>query len=162
MTGPTRSVAVVVDAPPEVVWRLVTDVTRMGDWSPENVGAEWVSGIPGSVGSVFRGRNQRGRASWSTTCEVVTADPPREFVFAVGKPARPDTLWRYELMPLPDDRTEVRESFTLRKPLGLASRLLTRLTTGVTARESDLEDGMSRTLAALAAAAAGEAAAHHH
>ena len=153
MTGPGRSVTRVVDAPADLVWDLVSDVTRMGEWSPENTGAEWVSGEPGAVGSRFKGRNKRGRAAWSTTCTVLAAERRRVFAFGVGRADRPDTTWRYELTTLPDGRTEVRESFSLRKPLGRGARLVTRLTTGVADREADLEDGMRRTLEGLDAAA---------
>ena len=45
------------------------------------------------------------------------------------------------------------ESFQLPRPIGAASRLLTRLTMGVRDREADLEDGMRTTLTRLAAAA---------
>lgn len=160
MSGPRRTVTGTVDAAPEVVWDLVSDVTRMGEWSPENTGAQWVSGEPGMVGSRFKGRNQRGRATWSTTCEVLEAERGRVFAFGVGKSDRPDTTWRYDLTPLPGGRTEVRESFALRKPLGRGARLFTRLTTGVTDREADLEDGMRRTLEQLAVVARAQQTGH--
>jgi uncharacterized protein YndB with AHSA1/START domain len=159
MSGPSRAVTRIVAAPAGLVWDLVSDVTRMGEWSPENTGAEWVSGEPGAVGSRFKGRNKRGRATWSTTCHVLDAERGRVFAFGVGKAERPDTTWRYELTPLPDGRTEIRESFVLRKPPGWGTRLLTRLTTGVADREADLEEGMRRTLEQLDAAARRESAA---
>ena len=46
MTRVFRQVSVDVDAPPEQVFELVSDVTRMGEWSPESTGAEWRSGTP--------------------------------------------------------------------------------------------------------------------
>ncbi|MEY2406750.1 MAG: Polyketide cyclase / dehydrase and lipid transport, partial [Acidimicrobiaceae bacterium] len=33
-----------IDADPEVVYGLVADVTRMGEWSPETVSAAWLDG----------------------------------------------------------------------------------------------------------------------
>ena len=36
-----------IAATPEVVWALVSDLPRMGDWSPENDGGEWVKGATG-------------------------------------------------------------------------------------------------------------------
>ena len=39
--GTTAEVSVHVAAPPEVVWATVSDVTRMGEWSPEATGATW-------------------------------------------------------------------------------------------------------------------------
>lgn len=153
MTALRREVVQEVDAPAEQVWEMVSDLPRMGEWSPENLGGEWVSGTPGAVGARFKGRNKRSRASWSTTCEVVESERGRVFAFAVGNPTRPSATWRYELDPLPGGRTRVRESFVLPKQAGPASRLFTRLTIGVKDREADLEAGMRQTLSRLAEAA---------
>jgi uncharacterized protein YndB with AHSA1/START domain len=149
----SRQVTVDVDAPPELVFDLVSDVTRMGEWSPESTGAQWRSGRPGEVGATFRGSNRRGRASWATTCEVVASERGRVFAFVVGNADEPSTVWRYDLLPLADGRTRVSESFQLSRPIGTASRLLTRLAMGVRDREADLEDGMHTTLQRLSAAA---------
>lgn len=143
-----RSTEVAVAAPADIVWKMVSDVTRIGEWSPETQSAEWVSGEPGSVGARFRGRNRRRRWTWSTTCEVIESSPGRTFAFAVGTPAKASTVWRYELGPTREGCT-VTESFELRKPLGRASRLSTRLLLGVRDREADLMEGMQHTLAAL-------------
>ena len=138
-----------VCAAPDRVWAMVADVTRMGEWSPETERAEWLDGAAGpALGARFRGHNRRGKAKWSTVCEVVDCEPGRSFAFAVGGAARPSTVWRYRFVPVPDG-VEVTESFELLKPLGLSSRLLTRVTTGVTDRRADLEEGARATLAAL-------------
>lgn len=159
MSGPSRSVTAIIDAPAELVWELISNLPRMSEWSQENQGGEWIAGTPGEVGARFRGRNKRGRASWSTTCEVLEAERGRSFVFGVGTAGRPDTTWRYELNSLPGGRTEVVEQFTMRKPAGAVTRLLTRLTTGVRDRDADLEEGMRLTLERLAATARREAGA---
>lgn len=84
--------------------------------------------------------------------EIEAAEPGRSFAFAVGKQAKPDTIWRYRFDPAGDEVT-VTESFELVKPLGFFSRLLTRVTTGVKDREADLTAGARATLAALKKAA---------
>lgn len=119
---------------------------------PGNRVAQWLSGEPGCVGSRFRGRNRRGRSSWSTTCAVVESAPGRAFAFVVGKPEKPSARWRYDLEPL-DEGTRVTESFELPKPLSWSSRLVTRLTLGVQDRHADLVQGMEQTLERLKAAA---------
>jgi hypothetical protein len=71
------------------VWELVSDVTKIGRYSPETFEAEWLEGATGpSVGAKFRGhvkRNQKGPIYW-TTCTVTSSEPGREFAFGVGRP----------------------------------------------------------------------------
>ena len=77
-----------IDAPPEKVYDMITDVTRMGDWSPECVKAEWVGDATGpAVGARFKGHNKLNwLIRWSTTPTVKVADPGKEFTFETGRP----------------------------------------------------------------------------
>ncbi len=132
------------------VWDLITDITRTGEWSPENTGSVWLDGATGpTVGARFKGTNRRGRTKWASTCEVIAADPGREFAFVTGDAAKPDTVWRYVLEPMGDNETRITESFQLVKPLGAASRFLTRITTGVRDRRADLEENVRQSLARI-------------
>lgn len=145
--------SVVVDAPPEQVWTMVSDVTRMGEWSPETERGEWLDGATGPVvGARFKGSNRRGRSRWSTTCEVIAAERGREFAFAVGGRHRPSTIWRYTFAAA-GAGTRVTESFEARRGTGLVSRVVTRVTIGVADRQADLVEGMRRTLSSLKEAA---------
>jgi len=145
--------SITVRAEPAAIWSLVTDVTRMGEWSPENERGEWIDGATGpAVGARFKGYNRRGRSRWSTTCEVTEAQPGRSFVFVTGGTAKPGTWWRYRFDPV-DGGTLVTESFEMTKALGPFSRFLTRVTTGVTDRRADMEESIHVTLAALKQAA---------
>ena len=47
-----------INASPEAVYSLVSDLSRMGEWSTENIGGEWTTGDPGQVGSRFLGTNR--------------------------------------------------------------------------------------------------------
>ena len=140
-----------IDAPPERVWALVSDVTRVGEWSPETVGAEWLDGAHGpAVGARFKGRNKR-RGSWSTTCTVTAAEPGREFAFSVGKD---ETRWRYQFAP-DGGGCNVTESFEIVRTPGTVGRFFTKIGTGVpwSEREDDLVHGMEETLRRLKAIA---------
>jgi hypothetical protein len=80
----TVSVVKEVSAPVDVVWAMVTDLPRMGEWSPENQGGEWVKGATGpAVGARFKGHNKSGKRSWSTSVEVNACDAPRTFSFGL-------------------------------------------------------------------------------
>lgn len=106
----TATATVRIDAPAEVIYDLITDVTRMGEWSPECVGAEVPADTPVAPGFAFTGRNRRGDQEWTTPCEVVAADRPHLFSFTSGDADSP-TTWSYELRSLDEARTEVTESF---------------------------------------------------
>jgi len=59
--------SIVVSAPAEALWALVTDVTRTGEWSPEATGGAWIDGATGpAVGARFKGTN-RGGPIWRPT-----------------------------------------------------------------------------------------------
>ncbi len=79
------------DAPPEQVWALVSDVTRIGEYSPETFEAEWTHGATGpAVGARFRGhvrRNGVGPVYWSP-CVVTVCDPFEEFAFSIERNGR--------------------------------------------------------------------------
>jgi hypothetical protein len=69
-------VAVDVDVPPDAVWAVARDVTRVGEWSHECVAAEWVGGATAAVpGARFRGRNRNGIFRWGRLCEIVRVEP---------------------------------------------------------------------------------------
>ena len=109
------SVTVHIAAPPERVWDLVSDITRIGEFSPETFEAEWLDGASGpAVGARFRGhvkRNGIGPIYW-ISCTVMVSDPGREFTFGVGPSGKPMNVWSYKLAPS-GDGTDVTESFAL-------------------------------------------------
>ena len=93
-TAATRDIA----APAQQVWALVSDLPRMGEWSPENAGGKWVKGATGpALGAIFKGTNKNGLRRWSTTVTVVACEPGKVFEFAVTAGPLPVATWRYEL-----------------------------------------------------------------
>src|ERR1700679_545952 len=106
------SVTVHMAASPEKVWALVSDVTKIGRYSPETFEAEWLDGATGpAVGATCRGhvkRTQKGPTYW-TTCTVTASEPGREFAFGVGPADKPLNVWRYQLAPS-GEGTDVTES----------------------------------------------------
>lgn len=95
----TREASIEIAAPPEAVYALVADVTRMGEWSPENVGADWLNGGTGQVGDWFAGHNRSGEREWTRECEVASAEPGRDFTFVVDGVEKNCTWWSYEMAP---------------------------------------------------------------
>jgi uncharacterized protein YndB with AHSA1/START domain len=113
------SVTVHMAAPPERVWELVSDVTRIGSYSPETFEAEWIDGANGPVeGARFRGhvkRNGWWPVHYWTTCTVTACEPGEVFAFGVGAPGKqPLNVWRYDIAAGADGGCDVTESFSLR------------------------------------------------
>lgn len=90
-----------VEASPEQIYPLISDITRFGEWSPECTGGEWLTGTPGEVGSRFRGDNSNGERDWSSECEVVDAEPGKRFAFGVltGSDRTDNSVWSFEVEP---------------------------------------------------------------
>ncbi|MEU9702226.1 SRPBCC family protein [Streptomyces sp. NPDC047981] len=86
--------SVVVDAAPEVVYRLVANLPDMGRWSPE-CRRVWVPRTPVRTGSRFVGLNRRGPFLWFTTGRVSAAREGEEFTFDVGVFGLPIARWGY-------------------------------------------------------------------
>ena len=94
------SVSVDINAPADKVWSMVTDLPRMGEWSPENQGGEWAKGATGAaVGAVFKGTNKNGKKQWSTSVKVNQCDAPRKFSFGLMLLGKNWCDWIYEIEP---------------------------------------------------------------
>ena len=111
------SVTVRMEATPEIVWDLVSDVTRIGEFSPETFEAVWLDGATGpAVGARFKGhvtRNGVGPTYW-TECVVTQCVPGEHFEFAVIFAGDTANRWGYRLAAV-DGGTEVIESYRLPK-----------------------------------------------
>ena len=56
------SVSKEIAAPPDKVWAMVADVTRMGEWSPENDGGTWLGdATEAKPGAKFAGANHNDK-----------------------------------------------------------------------------------------------------
>lgn len=142
-----------VDASPEVVYDIVSDVTRMGEWSPQTYRCEWVRGASRPVvGARFQARNRRGWLRWSNQPEVIFAEPGRQFAFkrqAMGG----EVIWRYELQPSADG-TDVTESYEITKPSPTPVVWLFTKLAGIEDIDADLRENLRSSLAGLATVAA--------
>lgn len=136
---------------PERVYDLVADVTRMGEWSPENTGGRWLGDAIGpDTGVRFRGSNRKGLRRWTTTCTVTAAHRGQRFAFDVKLGPLPISTWEYVFRP-EGDGTTVTEAWTDRRATWL--RVAAVPVMGVPSRPRYNRRGMEATLAALKAAA---------
>ncbi|HEX7306688.1 SRPBCC family protein [Lentzea sp.] len=72
-----------VDATPQDVYRLVSDVSAISRWSPNATDAAYDDGAGPEEGAWFSGRNRRGDKEWTSRSQVVKADPGTAFAFVV-------------------------------------------------------------------------------
>ncbi len=79
------------------IWDALTDVTRMGEWSPECTGCRWIGDDHIGVGAQFRGFNRWGPLRWSTTCTIDVFDVDRRFAYSARHSSGATTRWTYEL-----------------------------------------------------------------
>jgi hypothetical protein len=95
--GPGVIEEIDIDAPPSMVWGLVTDINLPGRFSSEFLGAEWASEDRG-VGAVFYGRNHHpALGEWTVPCFVDARDEPCTFGWRTSDPDNPGARWRFTL-----------------------------------------------------------------
>jgi hypothetical protein len=152
--GEREEVSIEIGAAPAVVYALVSDLPRMGEWSPECVKCEWLDGATGATpGAKFKGHNRLGARRWSTTGRIVTAEPGKELAFEITslgglKVAK----WGYviEATPAGSRVTEYTED-----QRGRTMHILGQLATGVKDRGDHNREGMTATLERVKAEAEG-------
>lgn len=157
-------VSIDVDRPAGEVFGLVTDVARIGAFSPECVEAEWIDGADGpAVGARFEGTNRIDGDGfiyrWTRPCTVVIFDPPRRFGYTVGDrfDGSPAGDWTFDVAPTGTASCRLTQTFAHR-PHGLSAVRLQadaepqRASELVAGRVHGLRAGMTATLQAMKAA----------
>jgi putative intracellular protease/amidase len=136
------SVSRVIPADPLTVYDQLSDITTIGQRSPETHAAKWIT-----HGKKFKGSNHIGPLyRWSTVCKVTEDTPGRAFAFDVAWPSK--TAWRYELAAA-EDGTEVTLTMTKMEPQATPVLAIQRMV-GVHDRAGHLRAGMEQTLKGLA------------
>ncbi len=147
----TFAESVLVARSPQDLYEMVSDVTRMGEWSPVCRACWWDEGDSPREGAWFTGRNQLPERTWETRSRVLVAEPGREFAFAVnGSWAR----WGYTFTAA-DGGTIVTESWEF-LPDGIAGfheRYGDDAENQIAVRERAARAGIPATLAAIKATA---------
>ncbi len=135
------SATVNVSAPPAEVWSVVSDVTRMAEWSPELRWAYAVGGREPRLGMTLVGVNRRGLAVWPTTSTVVRLEPERAVAWRTRESR---ATWTYELEPVPGGTR-----LTGRRDLdryALVTTMFGALVGGAAGHDEELEAGIRATL----------------
>jgi uncharacterized protein YndB with AHSA1/START domain len=132
-----------IEAPPEQVWTVVSDLARMGEWSPE-CRRVIVFGSP-REGAHLVGLNRRRWAMWPTNSRIVRYEPGRAIAWKVFTNR---STWSYELEPIEGGRTrliERRDMPTEGLP-PFAAFFAKVFLDGVDNHDGELQEGMRATL----------------
>jgi uncharacterized protein YndB with AHSA1/START domain len=140
----------VIAAPPERVYEIISDVTRIGELSPVCKAAWWDEGSGPHEGAWFTGRNElEGRDPWERRCEVVIAEPGRAFGWVAGGREEGVAEWSYRFRPV-EQGTEVEESWRILRMVDRLKALGDEVLIGM---KANTESGIEETLAKLKAVA---------
>lgn len=135
---------------PQRVYDLVSDVTRIPEWSPEVVGCEWLDGATGpEAGARFRARNRRRWFRWSNNPVVDVADAPREFAVTRTEPGGGSIRWTYRIAP-DGDGAVVALRYDVLKPVPVGLHVVLRVLFGVRELHDDLHANMCTSLDRIA------------
>lgn len=101
--------SITIDRPPEAIYDLLVDVSRMGTWSPMCTGGRYDD----DSREWFTGTNAIRDVTWETRCRVVAAEPAREFTFVNHGTAGRHAMvrWGFILEPTADGGTQLTQTW---------------------------------------------------
>ena len=146
MSNRNRFESITIASTPEKLYSMISDVTRMGEWSPVCKECWWEDDSRG-VGAWFVGRNVTENNTWETRSKVVADSPNEEFAFAVNGDR---TRWGYTFVPS-ENGTVVTESWTILPAAepGYVERFGDRVEQELEVRADGASAGMRETLSNL-------------
>jgi len=148
MAAPILQAQVDINAPVTTVWKLVSDLSKMPQWSPQ---CRWMK----PVGELRQGArtiniNRRGRLVWPTTCRITDLVPERKLAFRVNEN---NTVWSYELEPTEAGTRLIETRRAENGTTALSTFLVGKFMGGVPSFEQELIEGMNASLGRIKAAA---------
>ncbi|MEE4022110.1 SRPBCC family protein [Gordonia sp. PKS22-38] len=149
MAAPLIEESIVINASAEDVWAVISDLKRMGEWSPQ-CKKMIVRGGSVGLGTKTINVNRRGPLVWPTTSKVVRFAPNKELAFRV---AENRTVWSYTIEPSESgvkvtEKREVGDGTT-----AVSAFLVDKVMGGTTNFEAELKLGMAETLGKIKRAA---------
>ncbi|MDG3009996.1 SRPBCC family protein [Rhodococcus sp. D2-41] len=140
----TLTATIDIDATPEQVWSIVSDLKRMGEWSPQCRKMR-VSGPVGRGAKTFN-LNRRGLLVWPTTSKVVEFEPNRKLAFRINENR---SVWSYELIASGAGTTVTETREAPNGTTAISRFLVDKLMGGTEGFEREMVEGMNATLARI-------------
>ncbi|UYP18278.1 SRPBCC family protein [Rhodococcus sp. Z13] len=141
----TLEATIEIAASPEAVWAVVSDLKRMGEWSPQ-CRRMIVRGGPVTEGTTTININRKGLLVWPTTAKVVTFEPARRLRFRINENR---TIWSFELEPTATGTRVVQRREAPTGTSKVSQTLVKYVLGGTEAFDDELTAGMNATLARL-------------
>jgi len=150
MAAPLLQAQIDIDAPVSKVWQLVSDLSRMPQWSPQCRVMKALG--PLRQGATTINLNRRGRMYWPTTSVVTEVIPEKKLAFRVPINR---TIWSYELEPTESGTRLVESRHAENGTTAFSNMSINAMMGGVPSFERELVEGMNATLSRIKAAAEG-------
>lgn len=148
MAAPVLQAEVDINAPVSKVWALVSDLSRMPQWSPQ-------CRLMKPLGQLRQGArtvnfNRRGFLFWPTTCRITEFVPEEKLAFRVNEN---HTVWTYELEPTEAGTRLVETRHAENGTTAVSNFLVGKFMGGVPSFEQELVEGMNASLTRIKSAA---------
>lgn len=148
MAAPILQAEVDIDAPVATVWKLVSDLKKMPQWSPQ-------CRLMKPIGQLRQGArtinlNRRGLMFWPTTSRITELIPEKKLAFRVNEN---NTIWTYELEPTEAGTRLIETRHAENGTTAVSNFLVQNMMGGVPNFENELIEGMNASLKRIKAAA---------
>jgi uncharacterized protein YndB with AHSA1/START domain len=142
MAAPVLQAQIDIDAPVSKVWRLVSDLSKMPQWSPQCRLMRPLGGLRQGVRTV--NINRRGFLVWPTTSRITELVPEKKLAFRVSENR---TVWSYELEPTATGTRVIEKRVAANgQTTALSNGLVNAMMGGVPSFEQELVAGMNQSL----------------
>ncbi|CAN3130753.1 SRPBCC family protein [Mycobacterium sp. smrl_JER01] len=148
MAAPVLQAEVDINAPVSTVWALVSDLSKMPQWSPQ-------CRLMKPIGQVRPGArtvnvNRRGLMFWPTTSRITEFIPEKKLAFRVNEN---HTVWSYELEPTEAGTRLIETRHAENGTTAVSAFLVERFMGGTPSFEQEMVQGMNASLNRIKAAA---------
>lgn len=148
MAAPVLQAQIDIDAPVDKVWGLISDLSRMPQWSPQCRMMKALGPVRPRTRTI--NLNRRGRLFWPTTSTVTEVIPEKKLAFKVNANG---TIWSYELEPTATGTRVVETRHAENGVKAVSTMTVNALFGGVPSFEEELVEGMNASLARIKSAA---------
>lgn len=150
MAAPLLEASIEIEATPEQVWSVVSDLKRMGRWSPQCRKLIVCGGGPVALGTrTINVNKNKGRALiWLTTARVVRFEVDREIAYRIGVN---NSIWGFTIVPIDGGVRLVERREAPNNTKKVSQVTISGVMGGEEAFDAEMVDGMQQTLAKIKA-----------